>query len=388
VEGGRTAGDEGSAPPDWRYVEAFLLHHGLAGTAVLRQRRAQSAGEPAPFPARLRAALEPSYVRTALESGLRMETLERVRGTLAGAGIPSLAFKGAALLLDGTYRDPGERTLEDVDVLVRPSDTDGAVRALVAAGFRPWTPWDPARQEWVSAFTLDDGAAPTGVTSTVDLHWSTLYGSLRLAAPVEADPLWEGADLEPGLPSTEAHFVLLADHFLKHVRVIRHLRGVGDLCRLGPRLMDLDALRRHARRRGSEQRLATIVRVLTHLYGVRIAEDVQMAVGASGRPSRAERRYLGPARLLGTLTDRPGRLAGLLLRWRLAGGAPAARRAVAHGAAPPSAWLRARYPDASDRSIVALRARFALALGRWAVGLGPSPLAPNQEDGPPPPAAS
>ena len=59
-----------------------------------------------------------------------------------------------------------------MDVLVRPADADGAVRALTEAGFRPWTPWNPARREWVSAFTLDDGAAPEGVASTVDLHWS------------------------------------------------------------------------------------------------------------------------------------------------------------------------------------------------------------------------
>jgi hypothetical protein len=377
--------DEGStAPPDWRFIEAFLVHHGLAGTAVVRQRRAVAAGEPAPLPARLRAAFEPSYVRTAVESGVRLETVERARRALAGTGIPSLAFKGAALLVDGTYRDPGERMLEDVDILVAPHDADGAVATLTGAGFAPWTPWDPARKEWVSAFTLDDGSAPAGVVSTVDLHWSSMYGTLRLTAPMERDPLWDGADLDAGLPTTEAHFVVLADHFLKHVRVVHHLRGLADLCRLGPRLIDLDALRRHARRRGSGRRLATIVRVLADLYGVRFAEDVRSALGASAPPGRAERRYLGPERLLGSLADAPGRLSGLLLRWRLGGGASAALRDVAHVAAPRAAWLRARYPDA-EGPVLGLRVRFAAALARWLVGRGPSPLAPNQDPPDPPP---
>ncbi len=377
-----TVDDPSADPPDWHYVETFLTHHGLAGAAVVRQRRAVTAGEPAPLPARVRAALEPHYVRTALESSVRLETLERARGTLTRAGVPSLVFKGGALLLDGTYRDPGERVLEDVDILVAPHDADAAVRALNAAGFVPWSPWEPARKEWVSAFTMDDGAAPAGVRGTVDLHWSSMYGTLRLTAPVEPDPLWDGADVEPGLPTSEAHFVVLADHFFKHVRVVRHLRGLGDLCRLGPRLMDLDALRRHARRRGGERRLATMVRVLDHLYGVRFADDVRTAVGATGPPSPSERRYLGPERLLGSIAETPGRLRGLILRWRLAGGASAAIRDIVHVATPPPAWLRARYPGSDDRPTLALRVRFALALARWAVGLGPSPLSPNQEEPP------
>jgi hypothetical protein len=359
------------------------MHHGLAGTAVVRQRRAVAMGEPAPLPARLRAALEPHYVRAALESGVRLETLARARAALGRAGIPSVVFKGAALMMDGTYRDPGERVLEDVDILVAPRDADAAVRALGGTGFTPWAPWDPSRMEWLSAFTLDDGASPPGITGTVDLHWSSMYGTLRLHAPVEPDPLWDGADLESGLPTTEAHFVVLADHFLKHVRVVRHLRGVGDLCRLGPRLIDLDALRRHARRRGGERRLATVVRVLAHLYGVRFADDVRAAIGASGAPSRAEGRYLGPERLLGSIAGSPGRAGGLLMRWRLEGGASAALRDVAHVATPPASWLRARYPEASG-PILGLRLRFALALARWLVGLGPSPLAPNQDVSEPP----
>ncbi len=211
-----------------------------------------------------------------------------------------------------------------------------------------------------------------------------MYGTLRLAASEEPDPLWDGADMEQGIPGTEAHFVVLADHFLKHVRVVRHLRGVGDLCRLGPRLLDLDALHRHARRRGGERRLATIVRVLAHLYGVPFAEDVRAAIGASGHPSRAERRHLGPQRLLGSISDTQGRLGGLLLRWRLGGGASAALRDITHVATPPAAWLRARYPGA-DGPILGLRVRFWLALARWLSGLGPSPLAPNQDEPEPPP---
>ena len=58
---------------------------------------------------------------------MRVEALHRARGILRAAGVPSLAFKGGALVLDGTYRDPGERAFEDVDLLVRPGDAGQGV---------------------------------------------------------------------------------------------------------------------------------------------------------------------------------------------------------------------------------------------------------------------
>jgi len=366
--------------PDWPGIERILVHHGLAGLAVARCGRAAEHGLPPPLPDPVRSTLEPHRVRAALEARVRLEALHRARRILRDVGVPSLVFKGAALVLDGTYREAGERAFEDVDLLVRPDDAEAAVRALMAGSFRPWTPWNAERVGWVSAFTLDDPEAPPGLDATVDLHWSSLYGTLRLARSADPDPPWEGADLELGLPSTEAHFALLAGHFLKHLRVIPHLRGLVDLCRLGPRLIDTDTLQSHARLRRSECGLTTMVRALARLWGVAFPTEVITAVGADGTPTAAECRYLGPEALLRAPPAPEGRLHGLVLRWRLGGGAAAALSDIAQVAAPPEAWLRARYPQARVSTPV-LRARYALALGRWLVGSGPSPLSPNQDVG-------
>jgi hypothetical protein len=362
--------------PDWDAIEGFLVDHGLAGLAAARCSRAVRRGLPPPLPDPVLKALEPHRVRAALEAQVRVEALHRARRILRAAGVPSLAFKGGALVLDGTYRDPGERAFEDVDLLVHPGDAEAAVGALIGAGFRPWTPWSAERVGWVSAFTLDDPEAPRGLDATVDLHWSSLYGALRLSCPAEPDPLWEGADLELGLPGTEAHFVVLADHFLKHLRVVPHVRGLADLCRLGPRLIDGEALLSHARRRRSARGLTMLVRALTRLWGVAFPGDVIAAVGAGGSPTATERRYLAPRALLGRPSSSIGRLGGLVLRWRLAGGTRAAFHDIAQVVLPPAAWLRARYPGAG-----AVRARYAIALARWLAGLGPSPLSPNQDLG-------
>ena len=50
--------------------------------------------------------------------------------SLAGAGIPTLLLKGAALAV-ASYPDPGSRTMEDVDILVPLEDADRALDALI-----------------------------------------------------------------------------------------------------------------------------------------------------------------------------------------------------------------------------------------------------------------
>lgn len=365
---------------DWPFVHGFVLHHGLAGLA-LTSHRSTPGGV---LPPETEAALTPYRVTTGLGTRVRLETGQRARAALSEAGLPSLVFKGGALMRDGTYTDPGERVLEDVDLLVHPRDADAAVGALQAAGFRGWTSWERSRTRWLSAFTLDDPTTPPDVPGTVDLHWSSLYGSLRLTGAVSTDPLWDGADVDSGLPPVEGHFVLLTDHFFKHLRVVRHLRGLVDLARLAPRLHDTDALLRHAKAREAEGRLTRMLRVLHHMYGAVVEPEILERTNAARPPDPVERRYLSPRRLLGAFPHRPGRVAGLIMRWRLDGGVAGGLREVGHVLAPPADWLQERYPGA-NRGALTLRARYTTALVAWLAGLGPSPLSPNQEAADPAP---
>src|SRR5439155_6543383 len=50
-------------------------------------------------------------------------------------GVVPLLLKGAAFLLDGTFADPGARMMHDLDILVPRADLDGAIAALVTAGY-------------------------------------------------------------------------------------------------------------------------------------------------------------------------------------------------------------------------------------------------------------
>lgn len=373
---GPAPGPDGELDAD--RLRTVLERHRLAGAAAVQVEATRArAGVPV-LPPHLLRSLEGARVATAVHTTILLETRDRCRALLAGAGIPSLAFKGAALLSAGVYGEPGARAMEDVDVLVAPADAARAVAVLREEGFRPWVPWDPGRLEWLPAFTLDDTRAPPGVRSPVDLHWSSRYTELRTRRRAGPDPLWEGADLEAGLPGPEAHFVLLADHLLKHLRVVRHVRGLVDLARLAPRLRDPERLARAAEARGGVHRAALVLACLVHDYGVGVDPGVLERLRVPAAPPRPLRRYLAPAALLAPGEPSPGRLAGLRLRWAVR--EEGALRDLLQVLFPPARWLEARYPGAWGGS-AGRRLRYLTAMAFWLLAGGPSPLSPNQDVG-------
>lgn len=345
---------------------ALLQANGVAGLAVAEARGRGDAG--------LLDGLRDAYRYQALHTTVVLESGARAVEALAGAGIEVLPFKGMALFRAGVYTDPGARAMEDVDLLVAPGDVERAVGVLEGVGFRPWSPWDPRRLTWLSSFTLTDALAPGGMEPSLDLHWATPYARLRLAGPWPRDPLWEGA--VDGVPGPEAHFVLVAEHVLKHLRVLSHLRGVADLVRLAPLLQDGDQLVRQARRRGSLRGLRTVVAFLGDGLGVALPPAVVDAVGRGRGARKAARRHLDPTTLVGPSGPSRGALGGLVGSWGLIGSPWETLGEWVRVLAPSGRWLRDRYPEtpAAARRLVYLG-----AVAAWVTGRGASPLSPNQE---------
>ncbi|MDT8370301.1 MAG: nucleotidyltransferase family protein, partial [Longimicrobiales bacterium] len=309
---------------------------------------------------------------------LILEAVERVRAAFDAAGIEWLAFKGVALIREGLYR-PGERSLADADLLVTPEDATMAVRALEGAGFRPWLPWDPDRLLRLPAFTLhapsaigeaEDAAA---LVATVDLHWSTRYDELLSRERPDRDPLWSGALADAGHPGVEEHFVMIADHFSKHLRVTTHLTGIADLVRLLPRLSDPERLLRAARIRGIERRVARVSDLLVERFGVdpERLRVLPPPLRPTGTPLPAA---LTPEVLILRHGVPERRTGGLRLRWAM--GADPLRDLVGV-LFPGRRWLAARHPEAS--STLVRRLRHWREVVAWVAGRGVSPLSPNQE---------
>lgn len=365
--------------PDWDRTVELMRHHGLVGLCYSDARTLSGDHAPPDLVDPRWRGLEAEYLGTALHSALVVESAQRARQALSKAGIPSLTFKGAALLQDGTYPDPGARSVVDADVLVPRKAVGDGVRALQTSGFEPWVEWDEGRVEWLPAFTFADRSAPEGMDVSLDLHWCTPYASFRSAADRACEDLWVDADLEAGLPAVEPHFLILTEHFLKHLRVLAHLRGIGDLVRTLPRVSRPDTLVDLAHRRGSVRGLRMMLAFLRDLLGVSVSEELLSSAEVPSSSARVHAVFMSPARLVKvTGPVRMGRIQGLLLQWSLTASPTSVVRDAYDVVVPPREWLDRRYADVSDRW-GARRTRHLIAVAAWLLGRGVSPFSPNQE---------
>jgi hypothetical protein len=161
-------------------------------------------------PAEVEALWRRDLRATRARNVLLLGELQRVFEALDAAGVPALAFKGAAAL-DRLYADPGARPMDDADLLVRPADRDRAADVLGRLGYER-RPEEPGRF----------GATPPGEWTfdgpvEIDLHWHLVAdGRLRALFPgVEDSSLWTSA-VGRRLASTDAALAAAVTQPLGH----------------------------------------------------------------------------------------------------------------------------------------------------------------------------
>jgi hypothetical protein len=157
--------------------------------------------------------------RSALRRARALADLRAVGEALAREGVVPTVVKGPALAELG-YRQPGDRSYDDLDVLVEPAELGAALSALEQAGFVSLD------RNWPAMHRLQVGQvrlrAPSG--GVLDLHWH-LLNEVRLRSSFRLDrPFWE-AGLTPahiaGVPVT----VLDRAATIVHVAVHAALSG-------------------------------------------------------------------------------------------------------------------------------------------------------------------
>lgn len=112
---------------EWRIAEATASLHGIS--ALLAERLRWRG------PDRWQAFLAEQKRQTQLRREVIMKLLERIDRQMRHTGIACVALKGAALYRLGLYPG-GERTMGDVDLLVKNADFDAASRLLTALDYR------------------------------------------------------------------------------------------------------------------------------------------------------------------------------------------------------------------------------------------------------------
>jgi hypothetical protein len=226
--------DPDAAPPawselEWRLAPAVAAMHGIS-PLLAAAHHWQGPPHWASFLAEQRR-------HTLLRQQRIAELLATIDERARSAGIAIVALKGAALQMAGVYA-AGERPMADIDLLVRPEDTQSAVAVLLALSYRDaGTTWkhqgfDPPNVEQHAA--LGEHA---GNPIKVDLHHRI---SERLPlTPTDLTDIVFPPHAQPGLNAYPRAAALLA-HVLAHAAGTMTHRGLRLL-----QLCDISRLARH-----------------------------------------------------------------------------------------------------------------------------------------------
>ena len=107
-----------------------------------------------------------------------------INGLLAPAGIRPVFLKGAALLLNGLYRDPGDRMMEDIDLLLPEGDIPAALELLAAEGYLIHPVKGGAEGKYADHHHLPPMYHP-GHIATLEIHRSPVHEKYRLVITAE-----------------------------------------------------------------------------------------------------------------------------------------------------------------------------------------------------------
>ena len=145
-------------------LAAAAEQHGLEPLVLAHVERAGLA-----ISAEVRDRLRARRTQHAHAAAVRSRVVADVASVLAGAEVPFLVLKGAALA-HLVYADPRLRPMRDVDLLVRKTDAERAAAVLRRCGFAPGGLTVPSRHHHLQGMaTVREGA-----TVAIELHHELL----------------------------------------------------------------------------------------------------------------------------------------------------------------------------------------------------------------------
>lgn len=302
------------------------------------------------------------------ENQIQLRAASAAVGRLDDAGIPSLMLKGIALALS-CYEDPGERPMEDFDLLVPARHARAALDVLVGNGWK--TEYSDGLQVTDAIIAVRHGqnfSGPGG--EKLDLHWHVLQECVALDAD---EPFWEEAvplvigGRQTRMLSTEDQVLHVCAHGVEWNAVppVRWVADVVTLLRSAGHGFLWDRLVTQSRRCRLAFRVGTALKLLKEQQWVEVPEEVLRELLRGNRFERWELHW----------RTRRGRwaplLPGRLFRYWRYRNLPASR--LAPGAPSGiSAYFRAHYGIDSNRALAARWARigWARVLGGLRVGKG------------------
>lgn len=171
---------------DWDRVIELARRHGT----VTLLGHALSATIPDRVPEAVLAPLRDRYHDVARRNLYQVVELLGILEDLDRSGVSAIPFKGP-VLAEKAYGNLGLREFTDLDILVRPRDTERAMDVLRSRDYEPWS--DPSTTEARIAretqYALPFSRRRDRVT--VDLHWG--FARKFFAADVDEELVWSHA---------------------------------------------------------------------------------------------------------------------------------------------------------------------------------------------------
>lgn len=292
-----------SAWEDWRRAGGSIDTADSSTSRLLPAvyRNLEGSGVEDPDMPRLRGIYRHAWTmnqRVAQRVGEALESVHR-------EGIPTMLLKGAAVWT-AHYRDAGARRLDDVGVLVPPSEAERALAVLRESGWSPLCRIDPGRiVRSRHALALVE---PGG--TQINLHWRVLPESVR------DDDFWAGAvaaavgrasTLAPGPTEQLLH---TCGYGVKAGRgALTWIADAAVIVGNAQQEIDWPRLVEGVARRGIALTTTTSLAVVREVLGARIPDQVMTQLGALPSTPRE--------RLLLRLSPSPSLIAGSVRLWDL-----------------------------------------------------------------------
>jgi hypothetical protein len=287
------------APPpgmDWDETYNLLIRHRLVGLFyVLGQ------DNPTLWPRELQERLREQRYLVLLRGDQCAQQVNRVLGALRQAGIPVIVLKGWALIPTVYGGDYGQRTYDDIDLLVLSPDAARAVDILHGLGYQgqvePWLGYSRRYcHSW--AYAAPNATTPFGrpLAFGIQPHWRLLHTPFHTRQmPIEqlferAQPLCV-AGVDAHRLAAEDHLVYTCGHLALHHEydeaLFRYYEIAAHILQAGP-AFDWDAV---AARASAWRLILPLQRILARLAALwPEVVPIQALEAISGlQPTRAER---------------------------------------------------------------------------------------------------
>jgi hypothetical protein len=257
---------------EWESFLRLAEHHGVLALVAHNLKQSEVA-----LPQEIAQSLDSAYSENLRRNLWFAAELERICEQLSKCEIHVIPYKGP-VLAQSSYGDLGLRSFSDLDLLISPSEVEGAKRALAEIGYFPSQALSPAFERLSLRFGYERAFDGTAAKNLIELQWSLLphfYAVDFAAANFRVEDLFApagrirlGALTVPCL-SAEDSLLALSLHAAKHL--FSRLIWIADIAEtLRSSRIDFDVVVCRARAMGIERIIGVSLRLAHCLLGARL----------------------------------------------------------------------------------------------------------------------